>query len=202
MNGRSPVSAPAPRPERRRGRGGPRALLLGLLVLAGCGGFSPDDFEGTGPVFVPEDYFLGDFKVYGLFLDRFGEPRRQFVADVTGRLEDDVLVLDEQFRFADGDTDTRVWRIRKVGEGQYEGEANDVIGTAVGRVTGQALNFSYDVDLEIGDDSWRVHFDDWLLLQPDGVVINRALVTKWGIEVGRLLAFFMPVEGEREVEEP
>jgi hypothetical protein len=194
MNGPSPAFVPVPRPDQRRSRRGPFALLLGLLLLAGCGGFSPDDFEGSQPAFVPEEYFRGDFKVYGLFLDRFGKPRRQFVADVEGRSEGDVLILDERFQFADGETDTRVWRIRKVGEGLYEGEANDVIGTAEGRVIGQALNFSYDVDLEIGDGSWRVHFDDWLLLQPDGVVINRAIVTKWGFEVGRLLAFFTPVD--------
>ncbi|MDX1540646.1 MAG: DUF3833 domain-containing protein [Geminicoccaceae bacterium] len=173
-------------------------VLAGLLVLllGACGGLSADDFAGSEPRFVPEEALLGEWRVYGLVLDRFGEPRRQFRADVTGRMEGDVLVLDESFLYRDGETDERVWRIRKVGEGRYEGEADDVVGTAIGTVSGQALNFRYDIDLEVGDDTWRVHFDDWLLLQPEGVIVNRAEITRYGVQVGQMLAFFEPV-GER-----
>ena len=173
-----------------------RLASMGLVVLAlsGCGGLAIEDFEGTEPAFVPEEVLLGSTRVYGVFQDRFGTVRRQFVADVEGRMEGDVLVLDERFQFADGETDTRVWRIEKVGEGRYEGTANDVIGTATGQVAGQALNLQYDVDLEVGDSTWRVHFDDWLLLQPDDVIINRATVTKFGFTVGELTAVFTKVD--------
>lgn len=167
-----------------------------LLGLAGCSsGPAIEDFEGSSPTFVPETYLLGKTKVWGIFQDRFGTVRRQFVADVVGTVEGDVLTLDETFEYADGEQDTRIWKITNLGDGRYEGEANDVIGKAVGEVRGQAFHLSYDVDIEVGEGSfWRVHFDDWLMLQPDGVVVNRAIVTKFGIKIGELSAFFAKVE--------
>ena len=45
-------------------------------------------------------------------------------------------------------------------------------------------------DLKVGDDRWRVAFDDWMFLQPGGIVLNRATVTRWGIEVGTLTVSF------------
>lgn len=169
------------------------ALAL-LLALPACGGMAIEDFEGTEPRFVPEEYLLGQTRVFGLFQDRFGTVRRQFVADIEGRMEDGVLILDEDFRYADGTTDERTWRFEKVGDDRYEGTAGDVVGTATGIVRGQAFHLEYDLELEVGDDVWRVHFDDWLLLQPNGVVINRATVSKFGITVGELSAFFVKPE--------
>ena len=175
------------------------SLLMSLLLfigIAGCStGPSIEDFEDTTPAFVPEEYLVGKTKVWGIFQDRFGVVRRQFVADVVGSIEGDVLTLDETFEYADGEEDKRVWKITKLGEGRYEGEANDVIGKAVGEVNGQAFHLSYYVDIEVGEDSfWRVHFDDWLIRQPDGVVINRAVVTKYGVKIGELSAFFKKVD--------
>ena len=46
------------------------------------------------------------------------------------------------------------------------------------------------MDLKVGDGSWRVSFDDWMFLQPDGVLVNRARVKKWGFEIGEVTLFF------------
>ena len=80
-------------------------------------------------------------------------------------LQDGTLVLDESFVYADGEHATRLWRIRPLGNGEYEGTAGDVVGTARGRVAGNAMNWVYDLDLPINGSVWRVHFDDWMLLQ-------------------------------------
>jgi hypothetical protein len=171
------------------------AWLLGLpLALAGCGGLDMAAFEGSTPQFLPEAYFPGKTRVWGVVQDRFGTIRRQFVADVDGRWDGEVLTLEEQFRFSDGETDQRTWTIRKLADGRYEGRAGDVIGVAEGVAVGQALRLRYEIDLPTGDDSWRVRFDDLLLLQPDGIVINRASITKFGIEVAQMIAFFQKVE--------
>jgi len=176
-----------------RKRGLPALILA--MGLGACLGPRIEDFKETTPAFVPEEYFIGTTQVWGIFQDRFGTVRRQFVADVVGSFDNETLILDESFRFADGTTDKRIWRIVHLGEGRYEGRANDVIGVAIGEAVGQSFHLSYNVDLEVGDGSWRVHFDDWLLLQPDGTVINRATVTKFGIKVGELSAFFRKPSG-------
>jgi len=36
----------------------------------------------------------------------------------------------------------------------------------------------------------RVHFNDWMFLQPTGVLLNRARVTKFGVEIGTVTLSF------------
>tara|TARA_R110002072_G_scaffold68261_3_gene166381 strand:+ start:197 stop:346 length:150 start_codon:yes stop_codon:yes gene_type:complete len=46
------------------------------------------------------------------------------------------------------------------------------------------------MDLKLDDSTIRVHFDDWMYLQPSGVMLNRAKVSKWGIELGTVTLAF------------
>jgi len=45
-------------------------------------------------------------------------------------------------------------------------------------------------ETDIGGREIEVRFDDWMFLQEDGVVLNRATVTKFGIELGTATIFF------------
>lgn len=153
----------------------------------------PEDFAGQGPRLVIEDYFAGETRAWGLFQDRFGRLRRQFVVEISGARRDGALILDERFRYADGARERRVWEIRRLDEHRWEGRADDLCGTALGRGYGNALNWRYVLRLRIGGRSWRVAFDDWLFLQPDGVLLNRARASKLGVELGSVsLAFMKP----------
>ena len=83
-----------------------------------------------------------------------------------------------------------------------------MIGIAKGEAYGNALNWRYDMDLKVGDGTLRVHFNDWMYLQPSGVLINKARVSKFGFDVGEVtLAFMKPeqaaaVTGARFGEQP
>jgi hypothetical protein len=165
--------------------------LAALLILDGCTSMKPSDFASSTPELVIEEYFAGETRAWGLFEDRFGRLRRQFTVDITGEWDGEVLVLDERFEFSDGETDRRVWKIKKTGPHSYEGRAGDVIGVAQGKAYGNALNWSYDMDLKVGDGTLRVHFNDWMFLQPSGVLLNRARVTKFGFDVGEVTLAFM-----------
>jgi hypothetical protein len=165
-------------------------VAVTLLVITGCSGMKIDDFTDTTPEFVPEEYFIGQTKAWGFFQDRFGTVRREFVVDIRGYMDGDVLVLDEDFVYADGEIDKRIWRIRSLGDGRYEGEADDIIGTAKGERRGKAMRWGYDFDLAVGDRTWRVTFDDWMLLQDENVMINRTTVSKWGFTLGEVYIFF------------
>lgn len=153
----------------------------------------PADFKDTAPRLVIEDYFVGKTQAWGIFEDRFGRLRRQFTVDISGTWDGQDLILDERFKYADGERDRRIWKIRKTGDHSYEGRAGDVIGTAKGEAYGNALNWRYDMDLKVGDGTLRVHFNDWMFLQPSGVLLNRATVTKLGVRIGSVtLAFMKP----------
>ena len=149
-----------------------------------------EDFAERTPRLVIEDYFLGRTKAWGIFQDRFGTLRRQFEVTIEGSLEDDTLVLVEDFLYDDGEEERRIWRIRRTGPHTYEGQAGGVVGVAKGEAYGNALNWTYRFDLKVGDATWEVAFDDWLFLQSDGVLINRAAVTKFGILLGEVTLVF------------
>lgn len=174
-------------------------LLLLLPFLGGCQTMRIEDFEGTTPTLRLESYFAGHTKAWGIFEDRFGNLRRQFKVDIDGTWDGKTLTMVEDFVYDDGETDRRVWHIEKLDDRHYRGRADDVIGTAEGVVAGQALTWSYEVDLKMKGSDLRVRFTDWLFLQDDEVMINRASVTKFGIEIGTVTLFFRkPVHEARK----
>lgn len=165
--------------------------LVAIVLTSGCGTMKPDDFADYKPKLDLYEYFSGEIRAWGLFQDRFGRVRRQFQVDIEGRIEDGELVLEEDFVYADGERDRRVWHIQRDGPQGYVGRAADVVGQAQGQAAGNALNWRYDMDLKVGEGTWRVSFDDWMFLQPDGVLMNRAKVKKFGLEIGSVSLFFM-----------
>lgn len=165
-------------------------MLFSIILLTGCSGMKPEDFADREPRFRIEDYFAGKTRAWGLFQDRFGTLRRQFVVDIEGTWDGEELILVEDFVYNDGATEQRTWAIRKIDAHNYEGHADGVLGTARGRSYGNALNWHYRFALKVGDSTWNVTFDDWMFLQADGVMINRAVVSKFGIELGEVTIAF------------
>ena len=126
--------------------------------------------------FFLEDYFSGKVKAWGLFHDRFGNLKRTFEVDINGTLKNDLLILDEKFLYDDGEKEQRIWKIKLLGEKQYSGTADDVVGEALGKASGNALNWTYKLNLKIKDSTIMVDFDDWMFLQDNKVLMNRAEV--------------------------
>jgi hypothetical protein len=172
-------------------------ILIGLFVLSACSTMKIDDFRATEPPFILEDYFQGEVRASGLFEDRFGNVRREFVVDIAGTWDGTTLVLNEEFLYSDGETETRVWSITRTGPNDYIGKTQQAIGEAVGKRAGNAFNWQYDFKLQIGDDNWKVHFDDWMFLQPNGTLLNKATVTRWGLKIGTVFLSFQKVPSEQ-----
>ena len=143
-------------------------------------------------IFDPCTYFDGQFKATGLFIDRKGVIRRRFDVDVTATPQDNGFILDEDFVYDDGELETRQWVVSRHGDNQYKGVAGGVIGEATGYVDGNALIWQYRFALPVGKRRITIRFDDVMAVQPDGVLINRARLTKWGIWVGDVLISFHP----------
>lgn len=166
------------------------AAVLAATVVVGCGGPSPQDYAGTEPSFEIEEYFAGTTKAWGIFQGRSGEVKRRFSVTIEGYEEDGQFVLDERFRYADGETDQRIWRIERIDEHTYRGRADDIVGVAEGKRYGNALNWRYRLNLDVDDTTYELKFNDWMYQVDDDVMINRATVTKYGFEVGEVTLFF------------
>ncbi len=164
--------------------------LATLLLLGGCSGPKVQDYAHTQPKLDLFTYFSGETQAYGQFQDRSGVVKRRFKVAITGTVNNDVLTLDERFVYDDGEHEQRVWLIKRLADNLYSGTAGDVIGEAVGHSAGSVFSWRYTLDLPYQDSSIHVKFDDWMFLQSDGVMLNRAEVSKWGFKVGEVTLFF------------
>jgi hypothetical protein len=75
-------------------------------------------------------------------------------------------------------------------DGTWRGHAADVVGEAVGRVAGNALQWRYTLRLPVDQTTYEVQLDDWMYLIDGQTLINHASMSKFGFEVGRVTLFF------------
>lgn len=173
-----------------------RKLMLGLFAtttLTACSGLSVEYYQTQQPEFKLEDYFNGEIEAWGMFQKRNGEVVKRFKVTIDAQWQGDQGVLDEHFTYSDGTTQRRVWTITKHAEKQYSSSADDVVGKATGRASGNALQWLYTLRLPVDDKVYKVQFDDWMHLMEDGVLINRSKMKKFGFTLGEVILFFRKV---------
>jgi hypothetical protein len=181
-----------PSPSRRLGL----VLLLGTSLLLGACATAPvpADYAAQRPALDLRRYFDGPLTAHGLFTDRAGKVVRRFDVAMTGRWNGDEGVLEEDFVYSDGQRERRVWRIRRLadenGIARYTGTADDVIGVATGRAAGNALQWAYTLRLMVDGKAIDVQFDDWMFLMNDRVMLNKAVMSKFGIRLGEVTLVF------------
>ena len=175
----------------------PAGVLVALsLGIAACARKDVGTLSSHQPRLVLEEFFAGRSVAYGIFEDRFGNLRRQFRVNLSGELEGKRLILNEEFLYDDGESASRTWTIDRFGSASdgtesYTGRAADVKAVALGTQAGNELNWQYDITLEMSRVSLDVHFDDWIYKQDEDIAINRAFVTKFGVEIGSVTIVFI-----------
>lgn len=169
-------------------------LSLGLAVTA-CTHTRHSSFAGQLPAFDLNEYFEGCVVGWGAIDNWRGEPAVRFKVNINGSVDEDgELTLDEDFLYDDGSRSKRVWRISETSPNYYEGGAADVEGTAAGAVVGNSLRWKYKLRVPRGDSDVVLAVDDWLRLQPDGVLLNYSLLKKFGITVGKVSIAFQQMD--------
>lgn len=165
------------------------AVLGVVMALGGCSSSPMKHYAGTTPDIAFEEFFSGDIKAWGLVQNRSGKVIRRFDVDMKGTWQGDTGTLEEIFTYYDGETQKRIWHIKKNADGTYEGRADDILGKAAGVVSGSAARWKYSMDLPVGDTTYKITFDDWMFRMNDGVVINRSYLKKFGVTVAELTIF-------------
>ena len=167
------------------------AGVTSAAVLAGCAGPQVTDYAKETPLLDLRQYFNGTLDAYGVFLDRSGKVARRFTVVMNCSWNGVDGVLDEDFIYADGEKQKRIWRMKYLGDGRYSGTAGDVIGTAFGQTSGNAFRWGYTLSLPVGDKVYEVQFDDWMYLMDDRVMLNKAVMSKFGIYLGEVQLTFV-----------
>jgi hypothetical protein len=168
-----------------------RLLTLAcLLALAACSSTQPERYAQQSPRLDVQRYFNGTLDAHGMFQDRSGDVIKRFVVVIQCRWDGDIGVLDEQFRYSDGTTQQRVWTLRRTGQDTFSATAPDVVGTAQGKVAGNALHWTYVLALPVDGKIINVDMDDWMFLIDDHVMLNRTRMSKFGVDLGSVTLSF------------
>ncbi|MFN7834618.1 MAG: DUF3833 domain-containing protein [Burkholderiaceae bacterium] len=158
-------------------------------MFSGCAGNQLKHYEGTRPQADIQAYFNGPIKAWGIVQDWRGRVVRRFDVTMVGEWRGDIGTLTERFEYYDGERQQRVWTIKKLADGRYEGTAADILDKATGQAEGSAVRWNYVMDLPVDGRTYRLRFDDWMWAMNDGVLINRSYLKKFGITVAELTIF-------------
>ena len=77
-----------------------------------------------------------------------------------------------------------------IGNADYIGTADDVVGEALGESAGNALNWAYTLALPVDGTIYHVQFNDWMYLVTPKVMLNKAKMSKFGIDLGEVTLSF------------
>ena len=169
-------------------------ILFCSLFLASCSTPQVSQYQNEKPALDLTEYFSGTLDAYGIFTDRSGEVKKRFTVLIKANwtLVDGKRVgtLDESFDYSDGTKQKRIWTLTELEPGKFIGKADDVIGEAQGELAGNALNWTYTLALPVDGTTYHVQFNDWMYLVSSKVMLNRAKMSKFGIELGEVTLSF------------
>jgi hypothetical protein len=174
----------------------PRLLFATLALavattLGGCASQQIESYANEQPVLDLQQYFNGTLDAYGVFTDRSGAVVKRFTVVMVCQWEGNAGTLDEAFTYSDGSKQRRVWHLTKLPDGRYTGYAGDVLGTAQGESRGNAFHWNYTLNLPVDGSVYEMQFDDWMYLMNDRVMLNKASMRKFGVQLGEVtLSFF------------
>jgi hypothetical protein len=168
-------------------------ICVGFLLSA-CAGQKISQYANEKPTLDLSEYFSGTIDAYGIFTDRSGVVKKRFTVLIQANWTvvdgKKTGVLDESFEYSDGSKQKRIWRLTEISPGKYVGKADDVVGEALGESSGNALNWAYTLALPVDDTIYNVQFDDWMYLVNSKVMLNKAKMSKFGIELGEVTLSF------------
>lgn len=164
--------------------------FVAVAALAGCAAPAPSLYAQQQPALDITRYFNGTLDAHGMFQDRSGEVIKRFVVVMRASWQGDSGTLDEDFSYADGSKQRRVWTLRRTGPNTFSATAADVVGTAEGVVAGNALRWKYVLAQPIGERVINVDMEDWMFLIDDKVMLNRTTMSKFGVNLGSVTLSF------------
>lgn len=156
----------------------------------------PGDYAAEPPAASIQTMLSGEFTAHGVIFDYTGRANARFTASIVGTFDETGGTLAERFSY-DGSKadDRREWQIRFTGADTFTATADDVVGTAEGVVSGDAVRMTYRLRLPERAGGHVLDVVDWLYLMEDGTIVNRSDMRKFGLKAAELFAVFRPAEG-------
>lgn len=163
-------------------------IFLTTILITGCASVKIEDFSNNKPEFIPQEYFNGKLRAYGIVKDRSGNITRSFKGTMVGSWDENGIgTLDEYFIYDDGEEMKRVWILKPTEGKKFIATANDIVGESPMTASGNTVMIDYVMRVPYKDSTIDLSVQDWLHLQDDGVIINHSKMKKFGFVVGELV---------------
>jgi hypothetical protein len=157
-----------------------------IMLLTSCS-TSVKDYANEKPAFQIDKFFNGRLTAHGFLKDRKGFVSKRFVVKMNATWKGNVGTLNEDFVYSDGTKQNRVWTLTKLSDTKVKGTAADVVGEALGEISGNTLYWTYVLDLKVGDKNYKVNLKDWMYLIDENTVLNQSYMSKFGLDVGEIV---------------
>ena len=170
-------------------------LLCLLSLLGGCAApLRPAAFATTAPAFDPLTFWTGRTSSWGVIENRDGSPTAIVTTSTVGTLEGpDTLHLIQHVTTGGKDT-LRDWRLRRLGNGQFEATANDMPTPARGQASGRTFHWTWTLATKPGNPLLNVQMEQWMYLADNGTLMNRTIITKLGVRLAEVSEQFVRTE--------
>lgn len=168
-----------------------RKLMMAIcsLFISACSNNKINQYSENTPKLNLKDFLNGKIIGYGIVEDYNKNVTRRFNFYGNAKWEGNQGVFDEKIVYSDGKEENRVWSITKINDISYEATNRDLIGTATITIAGNAMNWKYKMNIKVDNSVYKLDFDDWMYLMPNGQLINRNYFKKFGFTVGELTLF-------------
>ena len=166
--------------------------LCALLLVVGCAApLKPEAFASTEPAFDPVTFWTGRTASWGVVENGDGAPTSvvKTTTEATAEGADGLYMV--QHVITGGKDTVRYWHMRRLGGGQFEATANDMVGTARGRASGRTFHWSWRLATRPGNALYNVRLEQWMYLADNGTLMNRTIITKLGVRLAEVSEQFI-----------
>ena len=173
-------------------------IITGILIAVFCFlarryftafyGQRSENYEDSFPVFDIKQHLTGEMICEGVIFGPLGRVTSSFFAEFNIVWDGDRGLMSERFHYNDGTTQDREWRINVDDMGNFTADADDVLGSGLGVVSGSTMHMRYRIRMPESAGCHVLDTIDWMYLTPDGSIINRSQFRKFGFKVAELVA--------------
>lgn len=180
-----------------------KLLTLTLFFMVFSCSTNISHYNGTTPKIGVKEFFNGKIEGYGIFHNRFnGKVEKRYYVQMTGSWQGDTGTLTEKFFLDDEMMMNRKWTLHYIDEHNFIGTADDIVGMAMGKTDGYALQLKYTLKYEREKNKFiNLNFNDWIYLLPDNHAINRSEMSKFGIRLGEIIFHFHKLDKNENFKE-
>ena len=172
-------------------------ILLGLVAQRLFFSFAaqdPQSYAATDPGFDIRVNLNGPILSEGVIFGPTGAMSSRFVAQMRGQWQGDSGTLSEDLTYADGSTQARLWTLTMGEGGAFTATAPDIEGLARGQQSGATVRMTYRLRLPADAGGHVLDVTDWLYLMPNGAIMNKSEMRKFGVKVAELVATMRPAD--------